>query len=169
LTNIPNRRNFDDRLLIEWRRAVRTGGGISFLMIDVDKFKDYNDTWGHPQGDVLLKNIAAIFVSAARRPGDMAARIGGEEFGVLLPDANLEAATRVAEEIRYHVEQLKLPTADGKVETQVTVSIGVASSCPDKNTAIENFIVTADKNLYRAKSMGRNRVCFQSEEETQNG
>jgi diguanylate cyclase (GGDEF)-like protein len=159
LTNIPNRRCFDDRFSVEWRRTVRMGGSISFLMMDIDKFKEYNDTWGHPQGDALLKGAALIFAAAARRPGDLIARLGGEEFGLLLPDTGIDAAVRVAEEIRRHIEQMTVPTADG-VETRTTISIGAASCCPDQNAQMDDFILAADKNLYRAKDMGRNRVCF---------
>jgi diguanylate cyclase (GGDEF)-like protein len=159
LTDIPNRRCFDDRLANEWRRALRDRKPVSFLMLDVDKFKNYNDTWGHPQGDTLLTSIACIFSSVARRPGDVAARLGGEEFGVLLYDADMNAALKIAEEIRSRVEQMVVPTADGKTETRVTVSIGAVSCIPEKDTATADFLLTADKNLYKAKESGRNRVC----------
>jgi diguanylate cyclase (GGDEF)-like protein len=114
LTDIPNRRCFDDRLSIEWKRALREKLPIAFMMMDVDKFKNYNDTYGHPQGDLLLKALAKVLESAARRPADLAARLGGEEFGLLLPDATLEAAAVVAEKIRASVEALRVFTADGK-------------------------------------------------------
>jgi diguanylate cyclase (GGDEF)-like protein len=159
LTKIANRRCFDDRVAIEWRRACREHKPLGFLMMDVDKFKNYNDTWGHPQGDVLLRSVARIFSAAARRPGDLAARLGGEEFGLLLPDTGLENSVRIAEEIRAHVEQLKIPTADGKTETRVTISIGAVSCCPEKEMQIADFILAADKLLYKAKETGRNRVC----------
>jgi diguanylate cyclase (GGDEF)-like protein len=159
LTNIPNRRCFDDRLDIEWRRAIREKKPISFLMMDVDKFKNYNDTYGHPQGDTLLRTIAKIFTSATRRPMDLAARIGGEEFGVLLPDTILEGALEVAEEIRSHVEATRIPTANGSTITTVTISIGVATHIPGEESTIEAFIAQADTNLYTAKETGRNRVC----------
>jgi diguanylate cyclase (GGDEF)-like protein len=164
LTNIPNRRCFDDRLGIEWRRAVREKKPLAFLMMDVDKFKNYNDTWGHPQGDVLLKAISRVFISAARRPGDLAARIGGEEFGVLLPDADLEAALSIAEEIRSRVEDLKIPTADGKTKTGATISIGVISLVPAGDMLIADFISAADRRLYAAKERGRNQVCSEDPE-----
>ena len=160
LTDISNRRCFDDRIAIEWRRSMRTGKSLSLLMLDADKFKTYNDTWGHPQGDVLLKSIARVFASAARRPGDLAARIGGEEFSVLLPDTDIEAARGVAEEIRSQVERLRIPTADGSTQTTITVSIGVNSCVPVKDEQIADFISETDKRLYRAKENGRNQVCF---------
>jgi diguanylate cyclase (GGDEF)-like protein len=159
LTNIPNRRCFDDRMGIEWRRAVRERKLLSFLMMDVDKFKDYNDTWGHPQGDALLKAVSRIFTAAARRPGDLAARIGGEEFGVILPDTDLKAALKVAEDIRSRVERCRIPTADGKTETHTTVSIGAASLVPTADMLVSDFISTADRRLYAAKDGGRNRIC----------
>jgi diguanylate cyclase (GGDEF)-like protein len=159
LTNIPNRRCFDERLAIEWRRVTRDKQPVSFMMMDVDKFKTYNDTYGHPQGDTLLTTIAKIFNSAARRPGDLAARLGGEEFGVLLPGTGLEGALEVAEEIRSHVEAARIPTADGKIITQITISIGVAVRDPSSDITTEAFIAWADENLYKAKETGRNRVC----------
>jgi diguanylate cyclase (GGDEF)-like protein len=130
------------------------------MMMDVDKFKGYNDTYGHPQGDVLLKALARIFTSAARRPGDLAARLGGEEFGVLLPDTVMEAALEIAEEIRTKVEAVRVSTADGK-ETRTTISIGVVSMIPGSNDITADFISLADKRLYAAKEGGRNRVCSQ--------
>jgi diguanylate cyclase (GGDEF)-like protein len=160
LTDIPNRRCFDDRILIEWRRAQRDGACISLLMLDVDKFKDYNDTWGHPQGDVLLKTVSRIFALATRRPGDISARVGGEEFCILLSDTNLEAAANIAEDIRSQVEQLIIPTLDRTATTRVTISIGVASRIPDKNDDVADFVNDSDKNLYKAKQQGRNRVCY---------
>jgi diguanylate cyclase (GGDEF)-like protein len=159
LTNIPNRRCFDDRMGIEWRRAARDGKHLSFLMMDLDNFKDYNDTWGHPQGDTLLKVAARIFAAAARRPGDLAARIGGEEFGVILPDTDLKSAQKVAEEIRSRLESALVFTADGKTETRATISIGVASLIPTNDALIADFISTADRRLYAAKGSGRNRIC----------
>jgi len=159
LTDISNRRCFDDRISLEWRRSLRSGSPLALLMLDADKFKDYNDTWGHPQGDVLLKTLARIFASVARRSGDIAARIGGEEFSILLPDTTLEAAARVAEDIRSQIERLIILTADGVTETKITVSIGVSCCVPGPDIQIADFINETDKKLYRAKEMGRNTVC----------
>jgi diguanylate cyclase (GGDEF)-like protein len=158
LTNIPNRRCFDDHLAVEWRRALREKKPVAFLMMDVDKFKTYNDTYGHPQGDALLRTIAGIFSSAARRPGDLAARLGGEEFGVLLPDTELAAALKIAEDIRSKVEAARIPAAAG-VLTSATISIGAVSVVPAADMPIENFIARGDELLYTAKETGRNRVC----------
>ncbi|MDR2103133.1 MAG: diguanylate cyclase [Treponema sp.] len=159
LTDIPNRRCFDDRLALEWRRALRERRPLAFLMMDLDKFKTYNDTYGHPQGDLLLQTVARILSAAAKRAADLAARLGGEEFGLLLPDTHSEAARGIAENIRAEVEALRIPSAGGKVLTQITVSIGVISLIPNEKTSPEAFIAAADKNLYTAKKSGRNRVC----------
>ncbi|MDR2021290.1 MAG: diguanylate cyclase [Treponema sp.] len=159
LTDIPNRRCFDEHFAMEWRRALRDKKPVSFMMMDVDKFKNYNDVYGHPQGDTLLRTIAGIFTAAARRPGDLAARLGGEEFGVLLPNTELNAALIIAEKIRSKVEACRIPTADNKNITAATISIGAASMVPSAETHMEDLIKQADKLLYAAKEAGRNRVC----------
>jgi len=158
LTNIPNRRSFDDRMEMEWRRAVRNKTEISLLMLDVDKFKVYNDTYGHPQGDVLLKTVAGIFAAAVRRPADIAARVGGEEFCVLLPDTHIDAALKIAETIRAAVEKERVPAGDAGVLTSATVSIGAACFKPTEGDSAAEFVEEADKRLYAAKNSGRNRV-----------
>jgi diguanylate cyclase (GGDEF)-like protein len=158
LTNIPNRRSFDDRIEMEWRRAIREKMPLSFLMMDVDNFKSYNDTYGHPQGDILLQTISKIFTAAAMRPADLAARLGGEEFGVLLPDTDLESALVIAEKIRSNVETVRISTANGEIMTNITISIGVVSLIPTEQATIRSFIAQADRNLYAAKNMGRNRI-----------
>jgi diguanylate cyclase (GGDEF)-like protein len=158
LTGIPNRRNFDERIAMEWRRAIREQKPISFLMMDIDKFKTYNDTYGHPQGDALLKGAAKLFTEKVKRPADLVARLGGEEFGILLPNTALKAALVIAENIRAGIEALRIPTADGSMKTKTTISIGAASMIPVKDDKAENFISQADKNLYTAKEGGRNRI-----------
>ncbi|MDR1685625.1 MAG: diguanylate cyclase [Desulfovibrio sp.] len=159
LTDIPNRRSFDAHMDKEWRRAVREKKPISFLMMDIDNFKRYNDTYGHLQGDEMLKAAAKIFLDAARRPGDLAARLGGEEFGVILPDTELQGACRIAEGIRKTVEAERVPMTGAEAATAVTVSIGVASCTPAEGTGLREFIAEADAFLYAAKRAGRNRVC----------
>jgi diguanylate cyclase (GGDEF)-like protein len=158
LTNIPNRRSFDRHMDIEWRRCIRERKPLSFLMMDLDKFKNYNDTYGHPQGDVLLKEVCKIFTSVARRPCDLAARVGGEEFAVILPDADSESALAIAEKIRKKVEALRISTADGSAVTYATISIGVITAIPQKDDSMKDFIAKADEYLYVAKNAGRNRV-----------
>jgi diguanylate cyclase (GGDEF)-like protein len=159
LTDIPNRRSFDDRITMEWRRAIREKRPISFLMMDIDKFKDYNDTYGHLQGDTLLKAVAGVFVVQAKRPADLPVRLGGEEFGLLLPETSLESALVIAEAIRADIEALRIPTADGGEITTTTISIGVVSAIPEENNSIKDFIIRADENLYVAKASGRNKFC----------
>jgi diguanylate cyclase (GGDEF)-like protein len=158
LTNIPNRRNFDDKAIVEWRRCARERKPISFLMMDIDHFKIYNDTYGHPQGDMLLAAVAKIFTESARRPSDIAARLGGEEFGLLLPDATLENAMNMAEKIRRQVGALQIPTHNGRAMTSATISIGVVSIVPGEHDILKNFIAKADEYLYVAKASGRNMV-----------
>lgn len=164
LTNVANRRYLDNQLPIEWERASREAASIGFIMIDIDHFKNYNDTYGHPQGDILLKSAASVFKDSLLRPADLIARWGGEEFAVLLPQTNMSGAIEVAERIRNNIEQMEVPCADGTI-TKVTISLGVNSENPvsQRNGSIEKFISFADKALYVAKNSGRNRV--QSAEE----
>jgi len=158
LTDIPNRRGFNERLEVEWAHAVRDKNILSIFMIDIDHFKQYNDTYGHPQGDVLLQTIAGIFRQALVRSTDYAARWGGEEFAVLLPGTNIDGALRIAERLRSDVESTVIPCADGSA-THVTVSIGVYSQLPEPGDLSSDFIVKADRALYTAKESGRNKVC----------
>lgn len=162
LTNIRNRRSFNDRLNTEWRRCLRDRSPLSFMMVDVDKFKQYNDTYGHPQGDTLLKALAMIFEASARRPADLIARLGGEEFGILLPNTPIKPAMEIAEIIRTSVELLRVMTADGVTETRTTISIGVAALVPAEGLHSQDLIEKADQLLYEAKTTGRNRVCSES-------
>jgi len=157
LTNMPNRRSFDDRLNMEWKQAVREYTPISLLIMDLDKFKNINDTYGHQQGDVVLQTIAGFLQQSLKRPGDFTARWGGEEFVVLLPNTPLEGALDVAEKIRAGVENTSIPIADG-LEVKMTLSVGVSSVLPVNETSINVFISSADKALYLAKDAGRNRV-----------
>ena len=161
LTKIPNRRSFDERLLMEWNRAQRKMSQVSILIIDIDHFKRYNDTYGHPQGDVALQTVAGIFSKALWRPGDFAARWGGEEFIVLLPDTDLDGALAVGEKIRHSVEYAEIRDENGQLTTPVTVSVGVNTVIPtdDGVNSIKDFIHFADDALYAAKRDGRNRVC----------
>ncbi|MDL2284362.1 diguanylate cyclase [Oxalobacter sp. OttesenSCG-928-P03] len=161
LTNIPNRRSFNERIEMEWRRAIRKQLPISLLMLDVDRFKVYNDTYGHPQGDTLLRTITQIFTESLNRPGDMAARLGGEEFAILLPDSGMDAALSVAERIRRAIEKARIPatTPNGDIETTTTISIGAVSVIPKSEEDLPAFIARADEYLYAAKNSGRNRVC----------
>ncbi len=150
LTDIPNRRNFDERLSVEWRRAIREKTHLSLLMLDVDRFKMYNDAEGHQQGDVALKTVAKSIEQMIKRPSDLVARWGGEEFVVLLPNTDFKGAIGVAESIRQNVNKA----------TTVTVSIGVNTQIPEQSDSLDHFISAADNALYKAKKAGRNRVCI---------
>ncbi|MCL2761652.1 MAG: diguanylate cyclase [Treponema sp.] len=157
LTDLPNRRCFDDRLSLEWKQAIREQTPISMLVIDIDDFKNINDTYGHQQGDIVLQTIAAIFTQVSRRPGDFAARWGGEEFIVLLPNTSLDGAMDIAERIRADIEHKAIPDRDGST-INVTVSIGVNSQIPVHDSSANAFFADADKALYAAKDAGKNRV-----------
>jgi diguanylate cyclase (GGDEF)-like protein len=159
LTGIANRRAFLDKIHEEWNRLAREKRQMSFFILDADKFKNYNDDYGHLQGDELLKALANEIKNCARRPGDIAARLGGEEFGILLPEISLENAIGIAENLRQKIEQMRVPMLDGSEPVVVTVSIGVASAIPSSENSYETLIKIADKMLYKAKQSGRNMVC----------
>ncbi len=160
LTGLINHRTFQEKLQIEIDRARRFGHKVSLLMIDIDHFKKFNDTYGHTNGDEVLKRVACILQDNIRSI-DLAARYGGEEFAVVLPQVSLPGAIVVAERIRKKTEEHEL-VFNGKKE-HVTVSIGVATF-PDDASDREELIDNADKALYLAKRTGRNRVCAFSEE-----
>lgn len=158
LTDIPNRRSLDRQLEIEWGRAMRNQTPLSLLVLDVDRFKNFNDTYGHPQGDVLLQYLAQLLSSSLKRPADFTARMGGEEFAVLLPDTHVEGAQTLAEEIRIKTEAMRIPYLDDTPELSVTVSIGVACLVPGPGDTLDRLVADADNALYAAKKAGRNRV-----------
>ena len=168
LTRIPNRRNFDKCLKTEWKRAVREKTPLGLLMVDVDHFKSFNDTYGHRQGDETLKTVALTLSSMLRRPADIAARWGGEEFTVLLPNTGQAGTVHVAEQIRTKIEDTRIRNisdSDDNSPLSVTVSIGAASITPSSEDTIECFIEQADKAMYNAKKTGRNKVCVPDEME----
>jgi len=157
LTGISNRRDFDYRMRLEWERASRDRSFISLLLIDIDKFKAYNDSYGHLQGDSALQIIAEVIACSLKRSVDFVARWGGEEFAVLLPATALSGALSVAEHIRKNVEHAPIPRAGGP-PTRVTVSIGVNSCIPEPETLGHEFVIGADQALYDAKAQGRNKA-----------
>ncbi len=158
LTQIANRRLFDERLSQEWGRLKRDRLSLSIIMCDVDYFKQYNDAYGHQGGDECLCRVAEALAATARRPPDLVARYGGEEFVVLLPNTPLEGAVKVAESLRSNVKALQLPHRQSKVSDCVTVSFGVASTIPNEGMTPEELLLQADEALYRAKSKGRDRI-----------
>lgn len=157
LTGIGNRRSFDDFAVREWRRCVRMKKPMSIVMVDVDHFKQYNDTYGHQEGDACLKLVAALVARSAPRAGDLAARYGGEEFALILGETALDGAMWVANLIRQQLEDRNLAHSASKLG-YVTVSCGVASVLPDDSLALEDLLKAADNALYTAKDQGRNRV-----------
>ena len=157
LTGIPNRRAFDEQLIREWSRALRTQAGLSLIMIDIDLFKGYNDTHGHRGGDGCLKQVAATLL-ASQRASDFAARYGGEEFVCILHEADEAGALITAERMRAKVESLHLPHGASPVSPFVTISLGVATVTPSEDLVPDYLVETADQMLYRAKDKGRNRI-----------
>jgi diguanylate cyclase (GGDEF)-like protein len=158
LTGIANRRYFDEHYEREWEHAVRNGTSIAAILADIDYFKAYNDHRGHLEGDACLRRIAGVLELGARRRIDLVARYGGEEFMVLLPDARLETAERVAEDLRTRIEALGIPHPAAPSGPVVTVSFGVAALEPGDEDAPETLLRQADRALYHAKALGRNRV-----------
>lgn len=162
LTNIPNRRSFDNQLKIEWNRETRNQTSLGIMMLDIDNFKQINDTYGHPHGDEVLKAVADVISQSMRRSCDFTARWGGEEFAVLVPDTDLADVMALAEQIRVGVQNVTIPY-DDQTDTNVTISIGVFVTTPTVDMAIEDFCAYADKALYLAKNSGKNVVkCYES-------
>ena len=162
LTKIPNRRNFEERLSQEWNRAIRNKEPISVLFVDVDKFKNYNDTYGHLQGDKALQAVAEVFSKALKRSVDFVARWGGEEFAVLLPNTEGDQAFVIADTIRGQIACTQIPLDDGQI-TLITISTGISSIIPATSSSVDDFIRCADEALYSAKHGGRNKVCRYSD------
>ena len=158
LTGLSNRRSFDRHLELEWKRAVREKKPLSLLTIDIDKFKAYNDAYGHVQGDEMLKAVAVALMKSARRPADMSARISGAEFAVLLPDTSWESALFIAESIRKTIKTTILPTIDGKSRTSVTASIGLVTKTPQVDDKLSDFFGLSDDSMHEAKRAGRDRI-----------
>lgn len=166
LTGIANRRQFDEVLNNEFRRAARDGAPLSLIILDLDYFKAYNDTYGHQAGDNCLKQVALALNETIRRAGDLVARYGGEEFGVVLPNTDETGAAVIAELLRLKVETMQIAHVYSRVSDYVTVSLGVASSLPGPDTSPEKLIAAADQALYQAKQGGRNRIkVFQAKNE----
>jgi diguanylate cyclase (GGDEF)-like protein/PAS domain S-box-containing protein len=158
LTELANRRYFDDFLDREWRRGLRDLHPLSIIMGDIDFFKHYNDLYGHLRGDDCLKQVAMILKDTVNRPGDLAARYGGEEFVMVLPATKVEGARVVAEMIRRRVEALDIPHAGSRISEVVTISLGVATTIPTSESFFGALITAADQALYQAKHQGRNRI-----------
>ena len=165
LTGIANRRRFDETLLKEWRRCAREERPLSLLLVDVDFFKPYNDSYGHQVGDECLKAVARTLAQALHRPSDLAARYGGEEFGVILPGTDEQGALAVAESLREAVQQLGITHRFSDVAQVVTISIGLACMTPQRGneSGFIRLLKEADEALYQAKTGGRNRITKASD------
>ncbi len=160
LTQLANRRRFDESLLQEWRRMSRERAPLGLIICDIDHFKRYNDTFGHQQGDDCLRAVARAIGGSARRPADLVARYGGEEFALILPNTHAEGALHLAETIRSAVCGLEIPHPDSSAGPFVTLSLGVACIIPSATASPEALLSAADQALYAAKGQGRNRSLF---------
>jgi diguanylate cyclase (GGDEF)-like protein len=163
LTRIANRRAFDDALDEEWRRATRVSTALALLLIDVDRFKSFNDSHGHVTGDLCLRRIADVLASAVRRAGETVARYGGDEFAILLPGADLAKASELAKRVLHGVRVLRIERVKAGTGPHITISIGVAAMLPVREADPTDpgptvLIDAADKALYAAKDGGRDRV-----------
>jgi diguanylate cyclase (GGDEF)-like protein len=157
LSRLPNRGAFDARLTEAWRMARDSGEGFAVMLLDIDYFKAYNDTYGHQAGDETLRRVSTVLATAMRRPRDFAARYGGEEFAVIVSGVTSEAAMQIAERIRESVRDLTIPHAASDVASVVTVSVGVCWNMPRHSTKSPADLVRhADEALYLAKDSGRN-------------
>jgi len=157
LTGLANRRHFNQFLSNEWRRCTRNRSPLSFIMLDLDHFKDYNDELGHLAGDQCLVKVAQALRAISGRPSDLAVRYGGEEFGLLLGNTGLEESIKVAEAVRQEIYELDMRYRGTR---RVTISAGVVSAIPDNGHAEVSLVREADKALYQAKQKGRNQVAY---------
>ena len=158
LTEIPNRRAFDDIREREWKRCQRSRRPISILMIDVDMFKQYNDNYGHTAGDDCLIRIAEELSSSVQRPGDFVFRYGGEEFAVILTDTDHKGALYMGELFRNALATLAIPHSKSEIASHITISVGTATCIPTPTSSPEMLTESADNMLYEAKKSGRNKV-----------
>ena len=158
LTNIANRRRFDVSLEVEWESARSNGQPLSLLLFDIDFFKQYNDLYGHVRGDKALIEIAQTLSLALDGPRDVVARFGGEEFVVLLPQADASVALKVAERCQRLIQKQAITHAQSPLDQRVTVSIGVGTVTPGGHMQPSSFIEAVDQQLYAAKKNGRNRI-----------
>jgi len=160
LTEISNRRFFDEYSEKEWKRAQRDKKPFAVIMIDLDCFKSYNDTYGHQRGDACLKKVAGVIKGAMKRPADLAARYGGEEFVLVLPETDKDGACKLAEQLRQEVINLKEEHQNNTSGKWVTISLGAATEIAEPGKSFSDLLAKADKALYEAKGSGRNRTSF---------
>lgn len=161
LTGIANRRCFDQALEAEWRRARRSGMPLGLIMLDVDYFKRYNDTYGHQKGDDCLKAVAQAISDSVSRGGDLVARYGGEEFAILLPETPAPGGMQIAERVLSSIRVKALVHESSDVAAIVTASLGLSVGVPTQSSTPADLVKAADNALYRAKCRGRNTCQFQ--------
>ncbi|NEP40512.1 MAG: GGDEF domain-containing protein, partial [Okeania sp. SIO2H7] len=162
LTQVANRRRFNEYFAEEWQRMAREKQPLSLIMCDVDFFKGYNDRYGHLSGDNCLLEIARAISNAVKVSEHLVARYGGEEFVVVLSNINLEKTVEVAETIREQIKELKIANCQSRISKYVTISLGVSSWVPTEKLSPELMIKEADTALYEAKNLGRDRVIFKT-------
>ncbi|WP_197984993.1 diguanylate cyclase [Leptolyngbya sp. Cla-17] len=162
LTQIPNRRRFDEHLEHQWKQMTRERSPICLILFDIDHFKQFNDTYGHLAGDDCLKQVAQVLNGCAHRPSDLIARYGGEEFAAILPQTTIEGAMEVAGRVQAEISDLKILHEKSSVSKYLTLSIGIASSIPTLEQSFSKLLDEADQYLYLAKQQGRDRIIFSS-------
>ena len=158
LTGIANRRSYDKAIKNEWNRMKRMKTPISVILLDIDYFKPYNDTYGHLEGDDSLRFVAKTLKTSILRAGDLLARYDGEEFVIILPGSDKSGATKLAEKLRKKIESFRIEHSGSAISEYITISLGVASMIPGESGGPDALVTAADRALYRAKAEGRNRV-----------
>ena len=158
LTGIANRRCFDLRLQQEWQRLYREQHFLALILVDVDYFKKYNDFYGHPQGDTCLIRVARAICESVTRSTDLVARIGGEEFGIILPNTDLPGAKAIAQKVQGAIARLNIPHQRSLIDQHITISLGIIARIPNAETSPSALLAQADQALYQAKEQGRNRA-----------
>jgi len=160
LTQLANRRYFEEVLDQEWVRLLRNQQSLGIVLCDIDFFKAYNDTYGHPAGDSCLQTIAGLLRASVMRPGDVVARYGGEEFVLVLPDTDVTGLEQVTQRIQTQVSNAAIPHLGSRISSQVTVSLGATSALPTLSTYPQMLVELADQALYAAKAKGRNQTVI---------
>ena len=158
LTGVANRRMFDSVLETEWASAQRSGQPLSLILLDIDYFKQYNDHYGHVQGDDCLRSVGKALAGALHRPRDFIARFGGEEFVLVLPETDSEAASQIAERCRRVIREQRIAHEQSRVAPLLTISLGVGTAVPHTGDRPLDFVAAVDRLLYQAKQGGRNRL-----------
>jgi len=162
LTQIPNRRRFDEHIEYQWKQMTRERSPISLILFDIDHFKQFNDTYGHLAGDDCLRQVAQVLEGCVHRPSDLIARYGGEEFAAILPQTTISGAMEVARRVQNEIANLKILHEKSSVSDYLTLSIGIASSIPTPEESFSKLLDEADQYLYLAKQQGRDLIVFSS-------